>query len=212
MLIPGGVALCLAMILCRWQSAHPKLAAGGWFLATAMMLAPLWIWNIERQRHLLPGAVMQPAMRNAGEAAWQQTRSDFDAWREACMWIAENTPDDAIFLTPRGQQTFKWYAQRAEVFAGKDIPQDAPGVWEWKRRANDPAAFRLANYGFARLTDGQIIALAERYDATYLLVERVKASRPTGLVLVYPLADAENSEYAVYRIPHRLPQDSGDAS
>jgi hypothetical protein len=60
-----------------------------------------------------------------------------DRWVRACLWIAEHTPDDAVVLTPRRQQTFKWYAGRAEVFNYKDIPQDAAGLVEWKRRFND---------------------------------------------------------------------------
>ncbi len=46
----------------------------------------------------------------------------------------ENTPTDAVFLTPRLAQTFRWYAERAEVVNRKDIPQDAPGIVEWWRR------------------------------------------------------------------------------
>ncbi len=35
-----------------------------------------------------------------------------EEWIQVCAWIRENTPPDALFLTPRAQQTFKWYAQR----------------------------------------------------------------------------------------------------
>ena len=40
----------------------------------------------------------------------------------------------AIFLTPTDHQTFKWYAQRAELVTWKDVPQDAESIVEWSER------------------------------------------------------------------------------
>ncbi|MBM3964237.1 MAG: hypothetical protein FJ308_04110, partial [Planctomycetes bacterium] len=45
-------------------------------------------------------------------------------WVEVCDWVRKNTPKDGIWLTPRNQQSFKWRAQRAELAAWKDMPQD----------------------------------------------------------------------------------------
>ena len=59
---------------------------------------------------------------------------NLDEWRELCEWIAAETPPEAVFLTPRLAQTFRWYAGRAEVANRKDIPQDAAGLVEWWRR------------------------------------------------------------------------------
>ena len=44
---------------------------------------------------------------------------------------------DALFLTPRMSQTFRWYASRGEVVNWKDIPQDAKGIVEWWRRLGE---------------------------------------------------------------------------
>lgn len=58
-------------------------------------------------------------------------RSD---WRDACRWVAENTPADTVFHTPFEAEAFKWFAQRAEYVNLKDCPQDAAGIVEWNRR------------------------------------------------------------------------------
>jgi hypothetical protein len=59
-----------------------------------------------------------------------------DAWRAACLWIAQSgeIPADARFLTPKQSVTFKWYSGRAEVVNWKEAPQDAVGIVEWWRR------------------------------------------------------------------------------
>jgi len=66
----------------------------------------------------------------------------YRAWRRACDWIADSgeIPPEARFLTPRMNQTFKWYARRAEVANWKEIPQDATAIVEWRRRIRDLCA------------------------------------------------------------------------
>ncbi len=55
-------------------------------------------------------------------------------WRDACRWIAANTPADALFHTPDEAEAFKWFAQRGEFVNRKDCPQDAAGIVEWNDR------------------------------------------------------------------------------
>ncbi|MBS0265520.1 MAG: hypothetical protein JSS02_26545 [Planctomycetes bacterium] len=64
------------------------------------------------------------------------------AFVDACHWIDEHTPADALFLTGRMNVGFKWYAQRAEYVTWKDCPQDAAGILEWKRRLQQIKAWR----------------------------------------------------------------------
>jgi hypothetical protein len=52
-------------------------------------------------------------------------------WRAACEWVRTHTEKADLCLTPRYQQTFKWYAQRPEVVCWKDSPQDAKGLLQW---------------------------------------------------------------------------------
>ncbi|HTN75654.1 MAG TPA: DUF6798 domain-containing protein, partial [Pirellulaceae bacterium] len=121
--------------------------------------------------------------------------------RNACQWIEQNTPTAAIFLTPRGQQTFKWYANRAEVVAVKDVPQDARGIVQWRDRLREVYIPPVSEFGFAVLSESQIKQLANKYGASYVIVDKHRYSRAMALPLVYPTAGNENESFAVYRIP-----------
>jgi hypothetical protein len=125
--------------------------------------------------------------------------ADYIAWRQVTAWVADHTPSEAIFLTPRNQQTFKWYTGRAEVVTWKDVPQDAASIVAWWERVQDvhrttadeevPGVWRrsLAFAGEERLR-----SLGKKYGASYLLTE----SRPR---LALPLVYLDNG-YAVYRL------------
>ncbi len=128
--------------------------------------------------------------------------ADLASWREICQWVGDHTPAEALFITPRTAQTFRWYAGRAEVVSRKDIPQDAAGIVQWWRRMNDvyrdrreginPGWYRsLSDLGPARLRE-----LGEKYGADYVITD---AQPPLALELVSP----PNPSYAVYRLSHR---------
>ena len=123
---------------------------------------------------------------------------DYHDWRAACHWIDEHTPRDALFLTPRSSQTFKWYANRGEVVTWKDIPQNAGQLVEWWRRMAEvhgtgatppdkPWYPSLAERGTE-----QVNQLAEKYQAAYVLTS---AEPPLELERVY-----ENRTYALYKV------------
>jgi len=121
----------------------------------------------------------------------------FADWQAACNWIAASTPQDARFLTPRMELTFKWYAGRSEVATWKDVPQDAASLVEWRSRldniyrdnSSDPPRWRKT---LAELSPERLRELGDTYDASYLLVE---AEPRLALDLVY-----QNNSYAVYRL------------
>ena len=126
------------------------------------------------------------------------------AWREMCQWAASETPNDAVFLTPRLAQTFRWYAGRAEVVSRKDIPQDAAGIVEWWRRmeriyrtdAGTPdARWRRS---LAELGAKQLQKLGLEFGADYVLTT---AEPPLPLERVGP----RNPSYAIYRLSDDKP-------
>jgi hypothetical protein len=81
-----------------------------WALTAALVLVGWQLSSTARQRVLNP---VPPA---------DQKMRDFDAWVEACDWIAEHTPPDAVFLTPRSSQSFKWRTGCPEVVNQKTFP------------------------------------------------------------------------------------------
>jgi hypothetical protein len=100
-----------------------------------------------------------------------ETKRISNDWLTTCEWIRANTPSDAAFFTPTGQQTFKWFAERAEVCAWKDIPQDAQSMVEWRRRLTDvhPALQPFGTLSYANETLAQ---KSRSYKARYLIVDR----------------------------------------
>src|SRR3569623_167265 len=121
---------------------------------------------------------------------------DYADWRETCSWIVDNTPPDALFLTPRTSQTFKWYAGRSEVVTWKDIPQDAADLVRWWNRmlaihgTGDPMVQGRFYDSLAESSVAHLVQVAREYEVDYL----VTAAEPLlPLELVF-----ENASYAVY--------------
>ncbi len=126
-----------------------------------------------------------------------------DEWIAACRWIRENTPSDALFLTPRAQQTFKWYAQRAEVVTYKDMPQDGESLLKWYERVGRCAPPRGPNLEPLGWTTDQLLALHRLYGFRYLLVDRRIQKAPPPFHLVYPVGEMVTTTYAIFEMPSR---------
>ncbi|MDO5579689.1 MAG: hypothetical protein Q4G69_01005 [Planctomycetia bacterium] len=56
-----------------------------------------------------------------------------EGWLDICRWVKDpkNTKESSLFLVPRGCDSFKWNAHRAEIAAWKEIPQDARSIVKW---------------------------------------------------------------------------------
>ena len=183
---PMAVALLTTVIVATGLQRHrrwatPLLAASlllsGWFLATTA---------VARIQDPTP-----PADRKL---------TDYAAWVDVCHWIAGNTPPDALFLTPRLNQSFKWRTGRPEVANWKDIPQDAADMITWYDRIKD---IYYTKYGgidqaldsIGALGTDRVRELANKYHASYVLMDR---SQLVSLPVAY-----WNEEYVVYRIEGR---------
>jgi hypothetical protein len=181
--VPMAVALyAVAMLVAGFDQ---RRAGAVWALTALLVLLGWQLSTTARQRALNP---VPPA---DGRVA------DYAGWVEACDWIALNTPPDALFLTPRSSQSFKWRAGRPEVVTRKDIPQDAPSMVEWFERMKN--IFRREVNGVTEWMDspGELGAerlrqLADQYHFDYVLANR-------GELLSLPIAYL-NDEYVVYRV------------
>lgn len=136
---------------------------------------------------------------SAGQADSPLNAVGDSEWRDVCTWVAANTPDDALFLTPRLTQTFKWYAGRAEVVNLKDVPQDARSIVDWWQRLASihrvllPTGERVWLDSLAEQSPARLRELAARYEFDYLIAER---EPKLDLERIY-----SNNSYAVYRLP-----------
>ena len=149
------------------------------------------------------------AAAHAGDYAWQRPfpvppRSDqgvnYVPWRRICDWIAHSgqIPEDARFITPRNNQTFKWYARRAEVATWKDIPQDAASITAWWDRLQEIYGTGSEEPGmewYASLNQrdpNRLMELGAKYGADYLLTEAglklpLKPVKKIGCYVIYKL-------------------------
>jgi hypothetical protein len=230
-LVPASVALgavygmhALSMSrpkLANWLLIGAILAAGGDLAAVCARRAILrvpggivqqhptpdtrrpWWLAASTERH--PGRTLQ--VPDAARTSQLSAREWLAHWQAVCGWIAESTPAEAKFLTPRQQQTFKWYAGRAEVATWKDIPQDAAGLMRWKAAFDDvhPSKPDHRRHDLAAFTDEELVALAHKYGCQYVVIDRTRSSRPIGLARVYPLFVEENPAFEVYRVPDGKP-------
>jgi hypothetical protein len=195
-MLPLGVALSLVCLLIRKVSISETMTReGGPIRALRVVLlivASLLVAGHLGELVVLRCSGLPPRADKAGKVV------DYLDWREACRWAHEQTPETAKFLTPRGAQTFKWYASRSEVVSWKDIPQDAPAIVEWWRRQEDiygtgnPEPEPHWFESLAHRKESDLRRLAEEYQADYLLT----ASEPRlALPEVY-----RNNSYAIYAL------------
>ena len=121
----------------------------------------------------------------------------FRDWIKVCRWCNAAFDENEVFLTPRHQQTFKWYAERAEVVNWKDVPQDAENLKEWHRRFRDvfPGMLRVTiRYNKLREFQG-------KYGVRYMVVDQRITGDNLPLIQVYPGQPEANETYAVYQLP-----------
>jgi hypothetical protein len=119
-------------------------------------------------------------------------------WRDVCRWVAANTPNDPVFLTPDEAEAFKWFAQRAEYVNRKDCPQDAAGIVKWNDRQR-----KITKWSEASFNDDQTYSLEE-------LRKLVQLTNGVRFAIIssrerYSVAEADllyaNNSYKIVRLP-----------
>lgn len=211
--------LIAAVAMRPWPDAQASVLRFYWFRqvgvivpAAAALLATNWLserrWPSRAMRAVLAlplyGVVLATsACWDRVPAAERPTPLDrFRSWEDACQWVRGATPADALFITPRLRQTFKWYAQRAEVATWKDVPQDAAHIVVWWQRLVDLHTVETATgrewiKSLTQHSPQKLGALGERYKADYLVCG---SQPPLPLPLLY-----HNEHYAVYWLADNEP-------
>jgi hypothetical protein len=184
-MLPLGVALGSLHFIASLARVDP-VAAHRWLgVASGIALLHLAGYAIERPFPTRPRADRENKV------------PDYIAWRHVAEWVRHHTPADAVFLTPRAPQSFRWYSGRSEVVNYKDLPQDAATILQWKRRMlavhgappdSDPPRKWLKS--LTERTPEQLRQLGREFDAPYLVTE---AEPALALPCLY-----RNEAYAVY--------------
>lgn len=200
-LVPLGLSIAAVQTLAS-PAMVPRTARAIAMLAACAALVAVGIdfksrWN----EPLIPPAIavgnQLPKHTVGPESSVASDQRVARDWMAVCEFIRYETPEKAIFLTPRHQQSFKWYAHRAEVVNWKDIPQDAPSVVQWARRIN-----RVYPVSTGRrhppLEDREIRQLQRDYGVTYWLVDRRVVGKLPSHTVVYPKQGEVNHTYTLY--------------
>lgn len=165
-------------------------------------------------RSLAAQQSMPRSLRKDPDHRRQVTYRIWKDWVRACRWIKEHTPEDAIVLTPRRQQTFKWHAHRAEVVNWKDIPQDALGLLEWNNRIDAVYTQEVLHNGFEGSSE-HVHELSQQYKFDYVIAAHFIPSRHLGWKRVYPTPDESGrvraSMYVVYEVGSVKTQEAGNS-
>lgn len=196
--IPVCVASGLVWILVVRVPRHRLLRGIAWGTALVTPAFVLGQIYVEHLRDFRPGAIVQAG--SVGPDRPERLEGRYRAWRAACDWIAEHTRPEDRFLTPRQQQTFKWYAQRSEVVCWKDLPQDPASVVEWWHILQDVYPPSVAAGGLSVWSDDELQAIAAEHGVQYIVLDRARRARPLGFVRVYPESLSETAWFEVYRV------------
>jgi hypothetical protein len=149
-------------------------------------------WNVPPACRQSLLALTPGISREQGEIVWQD-------WVNVCRWIEQHTDPDELLLTPRHQQTFKWYSNRGEVVNWKDMPQDAESLVAWQERLEDIYPARIGGTRVS-IRFEELRRLARRYGVRLLVADR-RLVPEYPLVRVYPTGTEQNTHFAVYRLP-----------
>ena len=197
-IVPLAFALLVIRWVCDTTAFSPKLRLVGAVVLT-VSIALVANSSYLRGNMGIPPSASHRLIGYMPNAPVQQQRQSFKDWLAVCHWARSATPRDEIFLTPRHQQTFKWYAHRAEVVNWKDVPQDAESLKEWYRRFRHVFPRRATR---VTIRYESLRAFRDQYGVRFMIVDRRIAGPNLPLVKLYPLDPEENGTYAVYELPY----------
>lgn len=209
--VPLAVSLGVAWLLNSWgrrgTPSFQRLVAGG---VSGVLIIAAGLQAVENWQANSPGA--DAAALEQFPLEPQKELKLSTNWKQVCQWIATATPPEAVFITPARQQSFKWYAGRAEVVCWKDMPQDPAGIVEWSRRLSQVYRPQLDyEWGLFAFDDEQLRELAATYGATYLLLRQADYDQVRDrchLPLVYPTDPSARVSFVVLSLSP--PEPRGD--
>ena len=197
--LPLGVAFGLVGSILHWrETSRPRLGTVLLSLAIVLPAAFFVIRYTVQQRDMRPPSAKQTRPLRSMSA--KRLRKTYEDWVRLGIWIRNNTEDDAVFITPRAQQSFHWVGQRAEVACWKDVPQDAASMVQWWERMQALYPPEVIEQGLVWHGETRLNELAHRYDAQYVIIDRTVSGRGLRLRRVYPTSAATNDSFEIYRV------------
>jgi hypothetical protein len=123
-----------------------------------------------------------------------------DATHDLYGWLANSSPRDAIFLTPPDIEGMRLLGKRAIVVDWKAAPILPRDLLEWYARISAVTGRAVSGSrdlaGYPALSLAQVLEVAHRYGASFVVERRQHAGRLSELAVVY-----QNPGYIVFRMP-----------
>ena len=179
----------------RWKPS--RIAASSIALVTIITFVFMFA---NRIRVAIPEATRQSLISFDSTKEAEYQRNVYRDWRKVCDWVSRNSSSSDVFLTSRHQQSFKWFAGRAEVVNWKDVPQDAESLLEWRRRMEEIFPRSL---GSCRVTFSyrKLRQYRKKYNAQYIIIDKRLTTGNVPLVQVYPHSALSNTTFSIYSLP-----------
>lgn len=159
--------------------------------ATLIAAALVWGWYSPRRRD---GAYYFGVLRFAEEKS---------SWADLARWVKTNGPLGTTYLAPPGRNGFSVLSERSIVAEFKLNPDGSLYLAEWMERLRDLAGGELPNghgfenrrlldKAFAKLSNEQLLALSEKYNAAYAILPKDSKAR---FEVIY-----QNKDYRLVRL------------
>ena len=199
------VPLMVAVLVSRMFLDYRKVArlAGVAILTLAVGLCGMSAYKSAHRA--VPPSVSNDLLgvdAGASAATQQQVYQD---WLAVCRWARLSSDEQEVFLTPRNQQTFKWFSGRAEVVNWKDVPQNPSALIQWYERFREVYPDQIGNRRTANRVSIRyptLLGFREKYGVRYMIVDRRITGDNLPLLRIYPNEPEQNETYAVYELPY----------
>ncbi len=136
-------------------------------------------------------------------------RGERDPWADIQVFAKENSPKDSLFIVPPYWNDFGLYSERATLgdwAEGANILyMDNAFASEWLTRMKDLGWRKLhgAEEGFKGLSTEEIVSVAHKYSADFVVTEKPKQFELDTLY--------ENKQFILYRVPSPEEQEEKDS-
>jgi hypothetical protein len=189
--IPVFGAIALIRLINYWAEKKSNLAATSANLALICLSLLLYAIPATRQ-----GFEYSTRIRRLAELK--------NTWVAVCLWVKENTPTDALFMTPPGNEGFSYLSHRSNVGEFKINPDGPQYLSEWYERLRDLsggelpngkgfANNRLFNQAYGALSQEQLTELGKKYHARFAVLPKSSAVQSNVIF--------ENEGYKVIELP-----------
>lgn len=199
------VPLMVAVLIGRMVLDHRKAPQVVGVAVLLLAVGLCGVSSFRSARRVVPPSVSNHLLGLDADASAEVQEQVYRDWLAVCRWARQSSDDQEVFLTPRNQQTFKWFTGRAEVVNWKDVPQNPSALLEWYQRFQEVYPNRIGN----RRTGNRVsiryptlLEFRQKYGVRYMVVDRRVTGDNLPLLRIYPSGPEINQTYAVYELPY----------